>query len=127
MNLKICLSCMDNYINDLSSCPSKPLKLYIGGLVQERRNSIANGLELHLSYTNPLICRMMFPKYKLICKHNLYSSGRLNSLSYLPQIARFMGPTWGPPGSCRPQMDPMLAPLALLSRYIFLQTFDRDP
>ena len=22
------------------------------------------------------------------------------------QIARFMGPTWGPPGSCRPQMGP---------------------
>ena len=26
------------------------------------------------------------------------------------QIARFMGPTWGPPGSCRPQVGPMLAP-----------------
>ena len=25
------------------------------------------------------------------------------------QIAKFMGPTWGPPGSCRPQMGPMLA------------------
>ena len=23
-----------------------------------------------------------------------------------PQIAKFMGPTWGPPGSCRPQMGP---------------------
>ena len=33
------------------------------------------------------------------------------------QIARFMGPTWGPPGSCRPQMGPMLAPWTLLSRY----------
>ena len=32
-----------------------------------------------------------------------------------PQIARFMGPTWGPPGSCRPQMGPMLAPWTLLS------------
>ena len=30
------------------------------------------------------------------------------------QIAKFMGPTWGPPGSCRPQMDPMLAPWTLL-------------
>ena len=26
------------------------------------------------------------------------------------QIARFMGPTWDPPGSCRPQEGPMLAP-----------------
>ena len=33
----------------------------------------------------------------------------------MSQIARFMGPTWGPPGSCRPQMGPMLAPLTLLS------------
>ena len=27
---------------------------------------------------------------------------------------RFMGPTWGPPGSCRTQMGPMLAPWTLL-------------
>ena len=27
----------------------------------------------------------------------------------IPQIAKFMGPTWGPPGSCRPQMGPMSA------------------
>ena len=31
------------------------------------------------------------------------------------QIARFMGPTWGPPGSCQPQMGPILAPWTLLS------------
>ena len=31
------------------------------------------------------------------------------------QIAKSMGPTWGPPGSCRPQMGPMLAPWTLLS------------
>ena len=31
------------------------------------------------------------------------------------QISKFMGPTWGPPGSCRPQMGPMLAQWALLS------------
>ena len=31
------------------------------------------------------------------------------------QIAKFMGPTWGPPGSCPPQMDPMLVPWTLLS------------
>ena len=30
------------------------------------------------------------------------------------QIAKFMGPTWGPPGSSRPQMGPMLAPWTLL-------------
>ena len=31
------------------------------------------------------------------------------------QIARFIGPTWGPPGSCRSQMGPMLATWTLLS------------
>ena len=36
-------------------------------------------------------------------------------LSKTPQITKFMGPTWGPPGSCRPQMGPMLAPWTLLS------------
>ena len=36
------------------------------------------------------------------------------------QIAKFMGPTWGPPGSCQPQMGPMLTPWTLLSGW-----FDR--
>ena len=31
------------------------------------------------------------------------------------QIAKFMGPTWGPPGSCRPHVGPMLAPWTSLS------------
>ena len=31
-------------------------------------------------------------------------------------IAKFIGPTWGPPGSCRPQMGPMLAPMNLTIR-----------
>ena len=37
-----------------------------------------------------------------------------------PQITKFMGPTWGPPGSCRPQMGLMLAPITLLSVSICL-------
>ena len=35
------------------------------------------------------------------------------------QIAKFMGPTWGQPGSCRSQMGPMLAPWTLLSGMCF--------
>ena len=31
------------------------------------------------------------------------------------QIAKFMGPTWGLHGSCRPQMGPMFTPWTLLS------------
>ena len=36
------------------------------------------------------------------------------------QIARFMGPTWGPPGPCRPQMGPILAPWTLLSGIVWM-------
>ena len=37
------------------------------------------------------------------------------------QITKFMGPTWGPPGSCR-QMGPMLAPWTLLLGLIWIQS-----
>ena len=36
-------------------------------------------------------------------------------LAVLSRITKFVGPTWGPSGSCRPQMGPMLAPWTLLS------------
>ena len=38
--------------------------------------------------------------------------GQMNSYT---QIVKFMVPTWSPPGYCRPQMGPMLAPGTLLS------------
>ena len=41
----------------------------------------------------------------------------VTSLSYT-QIVKFMGPTWGPPGCCRSQMGPLLAPWILLSGYL---------
>ena len=34
------------------------------------------------------------------------------------QLAKFMGPTWGPPGSCWLLMGPTLAPWTLLSGYV---------
>ena len=39
--------------------------------------------------------------------------------SQASRIARFMGPTWGPPGSCRPPMGPILAIWTLLSGIIW--------
>ena len=47
-----------------------------------------------------------------------YSTQRANEVT--SQIARFMRPTWGPPGSCWPQMCPMLAPWTLLSGVVCL-------
>ena len=40
-----------------------------------------------------------------------------SSRNTLSQIARFMGLTWGPTRSWRPQMGPILAPRTLLSGY----------
>ena len=48
-----------------------------------------------------------------------------NSLA--SQIERLMGPTWGPPGSCRSQMGPMLAPCTLLSGTSSSSTTSADP
>ena len=36
-------------------------------------------------------------------------TNHLIDLAMATQITKFMGPTWGPSGSCRPQMGPMLA------------------
>ena len=53
-----------------------------------------------------------------ICYHHATMTDCLAVYTIATQIARFMGPTWGPPGSFRPQMGPMLAPWTLLSRYL---------
>ena len=37
------------------------------------------------------------------------------------QIAKFMGPIWGPPGSCRPHIGPMLGPMNLAIRVVIPQ------
>ena len=48
------------------------------------------------------------------------------SSEWWSQIANFMGPTWGPPGSCRPQVDPMYATWTLLSGDIFVSVKNPD-
>ena len=46
--------------------------------------------------------------YNLLGFMRRFVSGFLTQFChfYTTQIARSMGPTWGPPGSCRPQMGP---------------------
>ena len=46
-------------------------------------------------------------------RHYIFTSESIFKLRYTD--AKFMGPTWGPPGSYRPQMDPMSVPWTLLS------------
>ena len=58
---------------------------------------------------NQLAC--LYPTRSVPPSVNLWS----NRLPGLSQIARHMGPTWGPPGDDRTQVGPMLAPWTLLS------------
>ena len=51
--------------------------------------------------------------YQIICWS--YKSRRRTISQLRSQIAKFIGPIWGPSGSCRPQMGPTLAPRTLLS------------
>ena len=70
-----------------------------------------------------IIMLLFFFKITLIEPHSLPVGARYGAILWiltLTQIAKFMGPTWGPPGSCRPQMDPMLAPWALLSGHLYI-------
>ena len=62
-------------------------------------------------------CVLQYVTYKLTTT-KLKCSSEFESTKKRPipsQIAKLMGPTWDPPGSCRPQMGPMLAPWTLLS------------
>ena len=51
--------------------------------------------------------------------YELFSTRALSKacvISLMSQIEMFMGPTWGPPWSCRPKMGPILAPMNLAVR-----------
>ena len=74
---------------------------------------------------------IIYDKWKIYCNNNWHDS-QLSFIkvfitnknifhadifhhTILTQITRFTGPTWGPPGSCRPQVGPMLTPWTMLS------------
>ena len=58
-------------------------------------------------------------------KHNHYDGEW--ATSKLTQIARFMGPTWGPSGANRTQVGPRLAPWFLLSGESLSSSFAHSP
>ena len=61
-------------------------------------------------YANVSCIIRMFYSWSHLIHFHVFGKNQLWST----QITKFMGPTWGPPGSCRPQMGPMLAPWTLL-------------
>ena len=63
----------------------------------------------------------MHRRHKIQQKYTLAYYWVTNFRSHLPpQLARFMGPTWGPSGAERTQVGPMLAPWTMLSGAVML-------
>ena len=113
-------------------------RLYVLGLIPVRiskQNPVKHGMKLlfHSKLTAPLkfgngsvihptlyngctYLSMLWLKLTMFVKRvpDITENPVVKTTS-VPQIAKFMGPTWGPPGSCRPQMGPMLALWTLLS------------
>ena len=91
---------------------------HVDGLVQERRNSSALAMELHLSCTNPSMWITVQWYYsKVSFSPNTAAAGE-STLWIYTLIARLMGPTLGPSGADRTQVGPMLAPWTLLSGHL---------
>ena len=63
----------------------------------------------------------IFCCYMMLLGCNELTHWRINKMGGTDdtQIAKFMGPTWDPPGDDRTYVGPMLAPWSLLSGYIF--------
>ena len=59
-------------------------------------------------------------RYKNTYQTDLVPRLEYSEIHKSAQMAKFMGPTWGPPGSYPPQMDSMLAPWTLLSQQSML-------
>ena len=53
-----------------------------------------------------------------VLQSNEVNSHNNNTKLKASPVPMFMWPTWGPPGSCRPQVGPMLVPRTLLSGLI---------
>ena len=68
----------------------------------------------HSSRVPDLVLQRWKPKLSMCTSFN-NSNKFIPVFSNTPQIAKFMGSTWGPAEPCRPQMGPMLAPWTLLS------------
>ena len=67
-----------------------------------------------------LMYSLIFSAYKLIPFKHISDTEQwvdiiAETIALRSQITKFIGPTWGPPGSRRPQMGPMLTPWTLLS------------
>ena len=87
--------------------------LYIGFGCKVRLQTIKRILKKPIAPAIGILSQFIVMPLVSGCLSTVYES--FLPIYILPQIARLMGPTWCPHGSCRPQMGPMLAPSTLLS------------
>ena len=92
---------------------------------QFRQNDISVSLSCLIFHWKHIICTQIDTETEIYHFDDIFITGCIESCqndifrySHWPQIARFIGPTWGPPGSCRPQMGPTLAPWTLLTKML---------
>ena len=137
----MCISFRTYYIADILVCPSTSLEhqpfysiYFVFRFILDTKSISGNGLvidvPIHTSTSawNILLLSNLwdFPNGSIeisctikCCTVLLPYMLATHRVPSCAQIATFMGPTWGPPVSCRPQMGPMLAPWTLLSRTCF--------
>ena len=73
---------------------------------------------MYFHTTNTTVqCVVLYALSQIIYKNIFIKTGQPSH--DITKIARFMGPTWGPPGDDRTQVGPMLAPRTLLLGSVF--------
>ena len=85
-----------------------------------------NELRTHMTSVQSIDFARRYCVYLCLTRWDTKSWDNWSSRQYQQRmrslIAKFMGPIWGPPGPCRPQMGPMLAPWTLLSGVVWMNT-----
>ena len=127
--LKICISDSSNWKNDSVEIEnhyhwlSAQTKLHFL-LTSKRLVGIMSYVKVHLCYGVLLLQVMRMYNnggwygwgiWAIVIYEDGSSYFLSSSVTVLPLIARFMGPTWDPSGADRTQVGPMLAPWTLLS------------
>ena len=78
-------------------------------------SSYAINYALKASDLHTVCCHFMVNEYYTDISWSEQLLSYAKSRIFVPLIARFMGPRWGPSGAARTQVGPMLAPWTLLS------------
>ena len=89
-----------------------PREMLLGGyylsLKQSNRRHMIKFELVNMSFSQ--WCKLCPQLYSFLwISRKIWIQNNVRITSMKTQIAKFIGPTWGPSGSCRPKMGPMLA------------------